>query len=335
MNKLTVIILILSCFVGLSCDRVDPQDEVEYVEIKLQLKGVDITAFPMTRASSDDLYGVEIMQGEEIYATWLTDDITSSTIRLLRGKTYSVYVCYVPDGKNILYSSGNTYGSPFFHLGPLKTPELGHGIYYGGQYDMNYAGFGTAQKKEKSSYYIQANAWNEVDVYYGLKQVVAESNAEISVDLYRQMFGLEITATNFSKGELYVYSGMAGNSYGEAKGYDAYIYKMTPSSPNLDLVLEMSYMPWCAWGIGATTEDEVKNWESPENWEGAYDEQLRIAYATPDGDILELVSQKIHAHRMTKYTATIDVESLVQEYYGTLAANVKESDWTTQELVIQ
>lgn len=285
---------------------------------------------PLTKAgSSNDLYGLEIMtDNDQIYACWFTDDIASSSIRLLKGKTYNFHLMYVPNGKNILVSSGSTYGNPFFHLGSLKTPQLGN-IYYGGNYDMNFGCYGAAQKKGKSSYYIQTNAWNDVDIYYGFKQVKAESDVEININLYRQMFGLEITATNFTRGTLHVYSGMAGESYGEAKGYNANIFDMTPSSPKLDKVLEMNYMPWCSFSIGVSSEEDVANWSGPGE---AYAETLKIAYTTPDGETLELISQKFIAKRMTKYSVNIDVDELVQEYYSTLSTTKIEDDWKSEGL---
>lgn len=326
------IILLGVCLLAIfaSCENKPELITEEYVEVALKPKGVDMTESPLSKAgTSSDLYGLEIMvDDDQIYACWVTDDISSSTIRLLKGKTYNFHLMYVPDGKNIIASSGKTYGNPFFHLGPLRTPEIGS-IYYGGNYDMNYGCFGTAQKKGKGSS-VQANAWNDVDIYYGFKQVKAESDMEVNINLYREMFGLEITATNFSRGTLHVYSGMAGcSSYGEAKGYDAYIYDLTPSSPKLDKVLEMNYMPWCSFNIAIHSEEEVANWCEPG---GGYAETLHIAYTTPDGETLELISQSFIAKRMTKYSVIIDVDELVQEYYGTLTAKKIETEWITESL---
>lgn len=326
--------ILLGALMTVSCERnprtIDEQDD--YIEIRLVPKSVDISTSPLTRSGDDDLYGVEILKDGEVYACWLTDNLSSSPIRLLKSKTYNVHVMYVPNGKNILYKSGNYYGNPFFHLGPLNSPEFGHGIYYGGNYDMNYGSFGAAQVKSKNTYFTQANAWNDVDIYYGFKQVSADSDTDINVNLYRQMFGLEVTATNFTNGVIHVYSGNAGQSYEEAKANQGNVFDLTPSSPRIDKVLELFYMPWCHFNFIMTTEEEVANWGIPYCDDPVWYDQLRIAYTTPDGETLELVSQKFQPKRMTKYSISINVDELVQEYYGTLSSTVVNSEWSTESI---
>jgi len=345
--------------------RESDKEITEYVDVGFSPVDIEVSESPMTKSlSSSDLYGLCIWErdvdnpfsvdrgqvydengkpckdenGKYLYrndtiynylsyACWLSDDLTSSAIRLRKDRVYLCAVVYVPDGKNVIYHYGNgQYGNPFYNNGPSRNPILGAGVHYGGGYDMERAIYGAAQARDKRDCMRTANDMNTIDIYYGAKVIKATKNEEIIVNLYRMMYGLEIQATNLTEGKIHVYGGWNVYNYAKALDDDAYVYSMTPDSPSLDLVLELSVMPW-KFDAGSLicntpTDGRIENWKSGHT--------INVDYEYPNGDILRLFSKAIDGKRMVKYTMNFDVAELLQEYNDSFKQNVIEDSWTTE-----
>lgn len=109
---------------------------------------------------------------------------------------------------------------------------------------MNFAFYGATRTKDKSDYRIQANVWNQVEIYYGMKHITTTEAQTVSIDLYKMMFALNIKATNFSSGKLAVYSREGNINYQSAVKNDGYVYMITPQNPEMEEVLELYRQPW-------------------------------------------------------------------------------------------
>lgn len=110
-------------FVSCSKEVIDnPTDEKFYV-VKLGLGAeLDVTYESMTKASGDDLYGIQVYSSPNTdesvaykpYAYGLFDNPEDITIKLLEGYKYKFEATMIVDGKNKLSSSSsNGYWSPF------------------------------------------------------------------------------------------------------------------------------------------------------------------------------------------------------------------------------
>lgn len=128
MKKLFVLaaMSLLICFCFSSCVKEDiktDSDQDVYV-VQLGFSGdLDVNYEPMTRAGSDDLYGIQVYSmpdNSEANASWknyaygLFDSMDNVTIKLLKGYKYKFVATMVVDAKNVLNSHDYVnYWGPF------------------------------------------------------------------------------------------------------------------------------------------------------------------------------------------------------------------------------
>ena len=325
-----------------SCSKSDqgetPATE-EYVNIGIKPTTVEFETSPLlaSRGSNDDLYGLQIYElkithnnktGEEkitvgdesSYVCWVTDNLAKSSITLRKNKSYMCFLLYIPNGKNLLYKQGNYYGNPFMHLGPNSSPNYDV-LHYGSYYDMNFASYGASQTKNKRDYRIQTNFWNQVDIYYGKLRIEATQDGDYQIDLYRMMFGLKIKATNFKKGKLAVFCSQNNDTYEATKANDGYAYMLTPDSPEIDLVLELTGMPWPFDSAGNDfLRQDLKTW--------ACGDRIGIDYIKDTGESIKLIRQDFTTQRMKKYTFELNVEELIDEVENNISPNIVDDEWS-------
>ena len=105
-----------------------------------------------------------------------------------------------------------------------------------------------------------------MDIYYGITEICSNEDIDISIELYRMMFGLSVNALNFNEGSISI------NPRG------TYSYQLTPSNPQIDLVVEMGSMPFYQFfpNRAPTTEEML-------NWQPNRDAFLSIVYTDPSG----------------------------------------------------
>lgn len=285
-----------------SCEKSmaeEPQDE-EYVELGLSPKGIDIAVLPMeSKSSVDGVYCVHVRQGNKAdvgvsYATWVTDDLSKEKIRLLKGYSYKVFVMYIPEAKKVLHSIENS--APFNGIHQI-CPGLKDGICYGDKYGNQLAMYGSARKKtDKYVYHANGYYFNDVDRYHGFVQVTATTNVTLDVNMYRQMFGLDITASNFTEGKLLIRCPL-----NEDSGNNDII--ITPSNPSVSKVLEIIMMPWADSGI--SSEDDLKNYQSQI--------AFTIDYIDENNKSIQLLNFDEFIKRMTKIKITMDLKEILED----------------------
>ena len=289
--------------------------EPEYVTMSVKPAPLEITESPMSKAETNNsgLYGVYIQDyaTSQYYMFWLTDDLSASTIKLVKDREYRIGVTYFPKGKEEIYHEGNVYGSPFY--GTVFQPELG-GQYYGSDPGLMMIGF-SAQRYDKKSYKIQTNAWCQIERYAGGVQVKASEDGDINVALVSMMWGLEVSASNLEKGKIHIYSSRnTNNSYAAVKANDGYSYDLTPETPFGYWELEMFETPYVWFDV---------------DW---YYENMRIDYEDESGRITNLYEKEFVVKRHTKYSIHIDVQDVLDNINGVVKAHVTEDAWKSTNL---
>ena len=339
------LLLLIACMATIASCSENNQEESpaveEFVKIGIKPTTVAIETSPLlaSRNSSDDLYGLQIYEANittytttdkkgqvqvvenielgNAYACWVTDNLAKSTITLRKNKTYICWLVYVPNGKNILYKNGDCYGTPFFSLtGSSPCYDI---IHYGSYHFIDFAHYGASQTKDKKDYRIQTNLWNQVDIYYGRLRIDATQDSDYQIDLYRMMFGLNIKATNFKKGKLAVFSNWGNDSYEATKANNGYVYTLTPGKSEIDLVLELTYMPW-PFNDPSVINADLTKWSCTD--------KIGIDYIKDSGEVVTLIRQEFETQRMMKYTFELNVEELIDEVENNIQPNIIEEEWT-------
>lgn len=335
MKRFVAFIALIAFFI--SCEkRSSNQDNTiddEYVNISFAPVDVEVSESPLcsTRSgNNDDLYGLQILTDSGApEVTWVTDDLSKSSVFLKKNRKYFCCLIYIPNGKNIIYQYGDSYGPPFHTIGSELSPKFDV-IHYGAGYAMLMARYGGSQTKDKNNNMIQTNFWNQVDIYYGIKEIDTTKDEEVQVDLYRMMFGLTINTTNFTKGKLVVYSCSANQSYQATVDNDGYIYTLTPTTPNLDVQLELVRMPFeLYYGPASAYQNlisQLKTWKC--------DDTIAIDYINDTGRLTTLVKKSLKTERMKRYTIDIDVEELLDEIEGSIKGNVVDDEWSKESLTL-
>ena len=298
-----------------SCERKDnpiEENEEEYVELTLKPKGIDMSITPMaTRASSSDLYLVMVYKDEarsgNEYASWLTDNLSSEKIRLLKGKKYVCQVAYFPNGKEVLadYESGSV--APICGMSYAAAPKLSDGILYGSKYGFALTLSGAAKKKgDKSSgkagdgYYF-----NDVARYSGEVAIEAANDITADINLYLQMFGLNINVVNFTEGRIRISSPLNYDL-----GNNDII--LTPSSPSVSKVLTYDSCPWF-------DDNDFANYKGMTNFV--------VDYYDVEGKSMTIFElQDYYITRMTRLNLTLDLNEILNDVNAGLNPKVIQGE---------
>ena len=206
MKKVTIfrsaIFALLVCVGIAACDKnsdVVP-DEPETYTVNLGWAGeiLDVSYEPLTRATTDDLYGIQVYSLPKSvepkydsdwnpYAYGLFDDPSNITITLAGGYKYRFVATMLRDGKNRLITYGGMYNDPFY-------ATLDNKFYYDITNKLNYLGHGGATLIEGSSdkYYSIPN----IERFYGElnNYIPEESNTNAKIDMKRTSFGAKFVA---------------------------------------------------------------------------------------------------------------------------------------------
>ena len=326
-NIIRVALLTIFLLMLIGCERANPaEDSQEVVTVGFKTNLIDISESPMrTKAFSNrDIFAVEIHdENGKYYACWLTSDLGTDKIRLLKGKHYICYLVYMPNGQDIVWQyPDGTFDRPFCGTGDDKSPLINKGVHYGA-YSVGWCNFGGTRKKELTTPPRNGDyEFSGVDLYYVIVEICANEDINITIDLYRMVFGLKIDVSNFKQGEIYF-----GNFPSpSATMRSAYYYKLTPENPTLDKIFEISYMPY---SDHFQTPDKIPSKEQLQNWSSS--SHFQIVYVAPDGAEFVVVEKDLEAKRMTKYTISFDLEAVISEYNGGITANVIDDSWSDSE----
>ena len=195
----TFAIAMLACIGFTSCSKeVNENPEPETYTVNLGWAGeiIDVSYEPLTRATTDDLYGIQVYYSpnkEESYwsdyAYGLFDDPENISINLMKGYKYKFVATMVKDGKNKVKStvSGNYY-YPFFQRssseGDISTRLNNTFDYQGDSYFLHMdSGMTTL---ESGSYYRP-----NVERFYGELEdyVPSQSGDKAIINMKRTCFG--------------------------------------------------------------------------------------------------------------------------------------------------
>lgn len=277
--------------------------------------------------SSNDLFGVNIYQSRQevtdvnhadmySYAYGYFDDLNSVVLKLAKNRYYHFEMVYIPDGKNKIqqYSDGH-YANPFECIFS-KNPYNGkvNEIVYSTENGLSMLNYGASQGKGIDDYRIQANQFNQIERYQGLKwNFHATDDAKtVSVNLYRMMIGIKLIVDDFKEGEV-----ILGSDYGIK-------YSLKPASNSttntLDIVVEQPSMP--VLGTVGTEAFNDLNAEQP-----FYDESLGgllISYKDKDGNEISLYSNRsFKFKRMTRHVLQFSLSDAIAN--GGISPELKDS----------
>lgn len=199
MKKVTIfksaILALLVCVGIAACDKnsdVVP-DEPETYTVNLGWAGeiLDVSYEPMTRATTDDLYGIHVWSkpktaGDETfwsnYAYGVFDDPSNITITLQSSHKYKFVATMVKDGKNKVYKNEQEeYHAPF-------SQKLDNKFYYDATKEMGGLDTGHTDLIEGNSnkLYLRPN----IERFYGeLSDYIPGGNSNAKIDMKRTSFG--------------------------------------------------------------------------------------------------------------------------------------------------
>lgn len=174
----------------------------EVYTVQLGMGGeLDIIYEPLTKSSTDDLYGIQVYSMPDIdgasawtaYAYGLFDDASNITIKLLKGYKYKFEATMLVDGKNKLYGyTGPSYSFPFFAYGTSSEhSSVGDQFNYTSITKFNGLNKGESTIKDDGGYSSYARP--NVERYYGeLENYIPGRNGEKAViSMSRTSFGVK------------------------------------------------------------------------------------------------------------------------------------------------
>lgn len=206
MKKVTIfrsaILALLACVGIAACDKnsdVVP-DEPETYTVNLGWAGeiLDVSYEPMTRATTDDLYGIQVYSLPKSassstdwapYAYGLFDEPSNITITLASGHKYKFVATMVKDGKKRIHSDEGKYWSPFSQKNDNK-------FYY--ESDIEY---GNSFHLGNTTYLIAPGTTNtyshpNIERFYGelTDYIPDESSTNANIEMKRTSFGAKFVA---------------------------------------------------------------------------------------------------------------------------------------------
>jgi hypothetical protein len=131
------LLLLAACSLG-SCDELNQNDEVEYVDVGFNVTLPLLSETPLaTKAKNNGIYGLNIYEykndyGEGAYCYGLFDKMDNLVIRFRKGYKYHFVIDYIPDAKNVIGHSGYEYGVPFMramHVPHNTAPQINKLVY--------------------------------------------------------------------------------------------------------------------------------------------------------------------------------------------------------------
>ena len=239
-NYITLIFLVAGVLSGCTTE-LEPSvnQEGELVLVNLNLTGeVFVEETPYTKAfSSADLIGVQVYQGTDYYAYGLFNDVTKMKIYLRSGSTYRFVCTAVNNGKNIVYFGQGNDSHNGSTLPSYITTENGHYLLKDGDYGLPFMVFNKRYKSDGRWYRDYSgmalnNAFNydnvrffdclqygsitvynmsthqkypQADRFYGeVSGFTAVGNGSLSIPLKRVGFGLSLSVTGITDGDVTV-----------------------------------------------------------------------------------------------------------------------------------
>lgn len=273
-------------------DEVNPEEpdvngEPKEYMVSLGMTGeIEVSESPLLgRASSDDLYGVQVYYKTETtdyipYAYGLFDDKSGMNVKLLEGYKYRFSATMIVNGKNKLSHSGNIYNLPFFLQQSAESIKLLNKFTYD-QGNVSCIHWGNSSLAYQSSSKIFSIP--NTDRYYGeTKDYSPIENGNVSINMKRVVFGTKFIADGLNEGKLIIRLKEAPELYienGTTEVEEIFTFK----NANIDI------LDW-------TKDDYTETIPLSISWEKA------------DGAIVPLINKDITFKRKTLSTITIKVK---------------------------
>ncbi len=218
-KKVFFVISLICLLVPPGCSEMEDTQTGEEVNVTLNLTGdflVDVSQEPITKASSDDLYAVNVYRGSgtnpSAYASGLFDDVSAMNVTLLSVYKYKFTCCLIKNGKLIMKhgksfgSEEAGYGFPFQrgtgdNIRPttveneFKYSTSFSGLSAGGVHDSSVSTPTTSNAK------LYALALR----YYGEKSnYTPVHNGVVEIELKRVTFGVQFEVQGLREGSLVI-----------------------------------------------------------------------------------------------------------------------------------
>lgn len=208
---------ILMCVNFASCSNEENEEPQKGKEVLVSLGfggDFEISESPLSRATSNDLYFIQVGQGSLSSATMcaygLFDDVSKMNIELPEGETYYFYAFILKDAKEVLKHTEYTYeSSPF----PFST-ELTNQFIFSDEDSY------TASETQKIGTFTMDFTYSDDNIYQipnldyywgGATEYTVAENSKVTIDVMRWSFGANFIAENITDG--YVKVCMKKDSY--------------------------------------------------------------------------------------------------------------------------
>lgn len=211
MKRITVLLLMFLCLV--SCNSIT--DEIEIIEnnkeyvVSIGVAGeiLDVTQVPLSKASGDDLYGIQVYARKTTndsythYAYGLFDDISDLKITLKDGYMYKfVSTCVIKGKDDIYHSQGEN--DVYMHYGLPFRGYLNNTFIYS---DSKYLSFLESGDANLNNKYGIDYSHPTIDRYYGEVQDFEPAGKEnVTIEMLRMVFGAKLIVQPFKEGTLKV-----------------------------------------------------------------------------------------------------------------------------------
>ena len=201
----TFAIAMLACIGFTSCSKeVNENPEPETYTVNLGWAGeiLDVSYEPMTRAATDDLYGIQVyslpksVEPNEYNSNWypyaygLFDDPNNITITLASGYRYYFRATMVKDGKNRIYHYTNSSTGEEEYYAPFNISLKKEFTY--DPTNIMYIHLGYANLGEPSNCYDKPN----IERFYGelSDYIPGDNNTNAQIEMKRTSFGAKFVA---------------------------------------------------------------------------------------------------------------------------------------------
>ena len=227
MNRIIVVTLCSLVLFMTGCSDLAKSQLIQEKEVTvtLNLKGdysVDVTQDPLTKASSNDAYGINVYYDKEsdgvtdnVYAYGLFDNVPAMSITLLSGHKYRFACTLIKNAKTTLYygqAFGNAYSGyayPFQTSSSGSTQVNNRFIINEGNVSLSGIGDGgTHLKNNTSPESSNTTQFASVNRFYGeTDQYVPVANGTVDIYLKRVIFGARFVVTGVQEGSVRVTCG--------------------------------------------------------------------------------------------------------------------------------
>lgn len=245
---------------------IEPEPDSDFYTVKIGWEGeiIDVTYEPLdTRATTDDLYGIQVYStpnDDATTPTWtpyaygLFDDPDNISINLLKGYKYKFVATMVRDGKNKLSSFNNSYHMPFRNYDNERV-TLNNSFDYQSSIFFDRLEYGSSTLLRYDNSFSHPNT----DRFYGelVNYTPGDKNATAKINMKRTAFGAKFIAKGAKAKE--------GTLHVQMTNAPAMELALTTNENKISDIFTFSNVA-AAWADNKYTEtiDVTINWERPD-----------------------------------------------------------------------